>query len=1312
MVEAGRPLGNLVIKFGLDGAQFMDALKNIQQAVKQNENAMKTNLKVYDAADMQLDKLAHKYEDTELVLKSLRAEADKLNETYQQQINDGKENTAYHQRLAKQINDNIAKQAMYTKQLKDTKLALDDEQRGTRTLTDQLGLSQRSTQANISAFDAMKKSLQANRAEYTGLGQQIQLRNSILDNEKAKLQQLITLEGKDSSAVQKQRTALDELGSAQIQAQARFDKLAKSVGGASQANVVLRDGLDKIKTNLSTAADKISAVGSSMTVATLGLGAGFMYGAKQSLDFQNKLQTIKSLLMSSGDSAKSAGDVVKGMTTQGIQLSNKYGVSVQSIGDAYEMMIRKGDSGTQAMAAVEKMLKASTAAGSDFLETTKTSMNVMEQFFGKSQNSAQTAANTTKVTNAMAYAADHGSAKFLELGYSMNYVGDYAKSVGYSMEDMSAYLEVMSRRGVEGTSAGTGLRGVIASLAKPSKQAAAAMKDIGLQTKDSHGNLLRLSDIIQQLRDKTAGMGTGDRANIISHMFGRTSLPTVTALMTETNKQLNDFSANIKKAESQDYAGGVTNRMMQSGLNQLNRFKQEASNLAMTLSTTLMPEVNGLIGDLNSVFTWFSRLPGPVQTTVASIGLFTAAVAPAAIGTASLLRSLSTLSDGAKWASKMLRGVGSASKVEAAAGLASTVTSAGEAATGLAGAGAAAGEAAAGIAGTASGAGMLASALPLLFNPVTGTIAVLGALGAGAYYFWNQSQKLADTSTTVADKLAKQHGVLAQQIDDFDKLKTNCHLSQSELGKYIDLQDNLKKATSADQVKNLKDQMDQLQKKSGLSNKQLQTMAGLSKDMVKDIPGAATAVTNEGNAFAYTTDKIKKYNQAQADKILQDYQQKYQAALGNEKKLRDDINYQQSQQGDVQSKINTMQAISNDLAIHGLTYTQAKYDWIKGINVLLQDGGSQLHQDLGNLEAQNEQIQKAIDKDKAQLGIVNQLREKIADFELSQAGINEKGQKGIQVLADQVEKLQEQKKQLDQNYAMHKISVTEYQNGVKSIQDQISHLKGVGQQISNDTGGAYSLNKTLAKDINKHIKFTGDTKSAADAINSSLAKNISKAVSVGVKMPTYSTVKFMQVNDMATHARATGAHNLPVAETALIGEAGREFVHDPQVGTYLADKPSIVHLSRGSSVLKNADTERLGKALGLPGFATGVGDYFDSLLGKQNQTITLGLNQLPDAINGLTDALVNVIGNQLTKLISNPNGSGASRWIPTIELAASMSNVNLNSEMLNAILARVTKESGGDPNAVQRIVDINSLQGHPAQGILQYIPRTFEGWMR
>ncbi|MCZ4246347.1 phage tail tape measure protein [Bacillus amyloliquefaciens] len=57
----------------------------------------------------------------------------------------------------------------------------------------------------------------------------------------------------------------------------------------------------------------------------------------------------------------------------------------------------------------------------------------------------------------MAYAADHGSAKFTELGYSMNYVGDYAKSVGYSMEDMAAYLEVMSRRGVEGTSAGTGL---------------------------------------------------------------------------------------------------------------------------------------------------------------------------------------------------------------------------------------------------------------------------------------------------------------------------------------------------------------------------------------------------------------------------------------------------------------------------------------------------------------------------------------------------------------------------------------------------------------------------------------------------------------------------------------------------------------------------------------------------------------------------------------------------------------------------------------------------------------------------------------
>ncbi|MCZ4248190.1 hypothetical protein O2313_11720 [Bacillus amyloliquefaciens] len=68
-------------------------------------------------------------------------------------------------------------------------------------------------------------------------------------------------------------------------------------------------------------------------------------------------------------------------------------------------------------------------AGSEFKETTKVSMNVMEQFFDKSKSGSSKTGreNTTRVTKRHGLRRrDHGSAKFTELGYSMNYSGgDY-----------------------------------------------------------------------------------------------------------------------------------------------------------------------------------------------------------------------------------------------------------------------------------------------------------------------------------------------------------------------------------------------------------------------------------------------------------------------------------------------------------------------------------------------------------------------------------------------------------------------------------------------------------------------------------------------------------------------------------------------------------------------------------------------------------------------------------------------------------------------------------------------------------------------
>ena len=52
-------------------------------------------------------------------------------------------------------------------------------------------------------------------------------------------------------------------------------------------------------------------------------------------------------------------------------------------------------------------------------------------------------------------------------------------------------------------------------------------------------------------------------------------------------------------------------------------------------------------------------------------------------------------------------------------------------------------------------------------------------------------------------------------------------------------------------------------------------------------------------------------------------------------------------------------------------------------------------------------------------------------------------------------------------------------------------------------------------------------------------------------------------------------------------------------------------------------------------------------------------------------------------------------------------HVTLGSGDMQAIMARINKESGGHQNIKQQIYDINTANGNPAQGLLQYIPPTF-----
>lgn len=80
---------------------------------------------------------------------------------------------------------------------------------------------------------------------------------------------------------------------------------------------------------------------------------------------------------------------------------------------------------------------------------------------------------------------------------------------------------------------------------------------------------------------------------------------------------------------------------------------------------------------------------------------------------------------------------------------------------------------------------------------------------------------------------------------------------------------------------------------------------------------------------------------------------------------------------------------------------------------------------------------------------------------------------------------------------------------------------------------------------------------------------------------------------------------------------------------------------------------------------------------------------------------------------SGPSGvsGNASSWASVIRKAAAQMNERITNADVNAIVAQIHRESGGNQTIVQgNIGDINNLRGTPARGLLQYVPSTFANY--
>ncbi|WP_207413563.1 phage tail tape measure protein [Enterococcus hirae] len=410
-------------------------------------------------------------------------------------------------------------------------------------------------------------------------------------------------------------------------AMSSLKRFKSSVGGISGVGQTVGSAIDKLGDKISTVGGTMETIGKKSTKAlTIPIATGIGLATKSAITFDNEIQSMSALL---DDGSLSANDLKKqlsGLSDASKKWSQQYGVSTSAINDGMAELIKKGYTYNQVIGAMPSILDASKASGEDFNLVMNNSTAVLEQFGLKADSTEETLRNTQRVTDSLTYVANATAAGFSDMGEAMKYVGPVANTIGFSMEETAAAIGLMSNNGIEGSIAGTALRGALTRLLKPSKQNIAGFEQLGISVDEFKNGTLTLPDILDKIKTNTKGWTDAQKAAAIATAFGTEAQSGMNVLVHQGGDALRELTEKTRNASG--YTKEIADVMNNTAAAKVEKFKSSLNILGITLGEKVLPIFTPFIEKTTELINKFSELDDGTQKTILKWGALIAATGP------------------------------------------------------------------------------------------------------------------------------------------------------------------------------------------------------------------------------------------------------------------------------------------------------------------------------------------------------------------------------------------------------------------------------------------------------------------------------------------------------------------------------------------------------------------------------------------------------------------------------------------------------------------------------------------------------------
>ena len=268
--------------------------------------------------------------------------------------------------------------------------------------------------------------------------------------------------------------------------------------------------------------------------------------------------------------------------------------------------------------ALKTTMDLAASSGMDLGEAANVVVQAMGAF-GLSANESAEAAN------ALAGAAAASSTDVEPLTQALAQCSAGAKNAGWSIQETTAVLARFADAGIEGSDAGTSLKTMLQRLAAPTDSAATMIEQLGIQTRDSNGDLLGASEIAEELQNKLGGLDSASRDAALSTIFGSDAMRAATVMMNSGTEGLQKY---IDAANDQEAAQRLANSQMSDGSRAIEELKGSLETAAIQIGDTLAPIVQKVAELITALVNKFSALPEGVQQVIVVVGILVAALGP------------------------------------------------------------------------------------------------------------------------------------------------------------------------------------------------------------------------------------------------------------------------------------------------------------------------------------------------------------------------------------------------------------------------------------------------------------------------------------------------------------------------------------------------------------------------------------------------------------------------------------------------------------------------------------------------------------